>query len=472
MKLAFACLLVGLQVAAVLVTPARAQSEAKRPDYQSQRQNEDWSVLRDPELRTGPLDDLKYVSLDASGKAYISFGGSARYRYNYYSPDRFGLSAVGDEPGGIFLQRYLMHGDLHLSDPLRVFFELGHHIASKDDFPPGPNDRDFFDVSQAFVDLKADLGADAKAQLRAGRQHVVLGSSRLVSLREGPNVRQRFEGFRGTLSPSSSVSIDFLALRDVLTSPRAFDDTSQNGDELWGAYGVFKGLGGTPINLDLYYLGLNRKDPNYTQVLAGTLEHRHSVGARVWGKAQGFDWNVEGVGQFGSVGDTDVRAWTLASTTGYTFEQTIWQPRLFLSANIASGDDNPKDGVLRTFNPLFPRLPYFDEATYLAPQNFMNLQPGIEIKPHADVKLGFNWDFFWRQSERDAVYSRGLNPLLATDDVDGRFVTHAPTVSLEWQIAPEIDLAVHYTHFFAGEVIENAGGDDSDFAMTALTVRF
>ncbi|MBC8048656.1 MAG: alginate export family protein [Chitinophagales bacterium] len=61
-------------------------------------------------------------------------------------------------------------------------FELGHHVATKSNFPPSPNDMDFFDVSQAFVDLKADLGDGGRGQLRIGRQHLTLGSSRLVTL--------------------------------------------------------------------------------------------------------------------------------------------------------------------------------------------------------------------------------------------------------------------------------------------------
>lgn len=460
-----------LMITAAVTAPAMAQANRERPDYISQRADEDWSVLSDPSLRTGPLDALKHVPLDGTGTAYVSFGGSARFRSNHYAPDRFGIGPTADLEDGIFLQRYLLHADVHIGDPVRVFFELGHHLAGKDDFPPGPNDIDFWDVSQAFVDVKAGLGDGAKGQLRFGRQHVMLGSSRLISLRDGPNVRQRFDGFRGTLTASPGVTFDLLALRDVITIPRSFDDSSQDGDRIWGAYGVFKAIGSTPINLDLYYLGLNRKAPAYTQILDG-IEQRHSLGARVWGKANGWDWNFEGVGQLGSTGDRDIRAWTLASVTGYTFTKEPWQPRLFLSANIASGDDDPNDRTLGTFNPLFPRLPYFEEATFLSPQNFMNLQPGIEIKPHQDIKLGFDWNFYWRQSENDAVYSRGLNPLRATEGVRGYFVTHAPTLNLEWQVASNVELIASYTHFFAGEVISNAGGQDSDFVMSAITVQF
>ncbi|MBC8049250.1 MAG: hypothetical protein H7X92_03755, partial [Chitinophagales bacterium] len=69
-------------------------------------------------------------------------------------------------------------------------------------------------------------------------------------------------------------------------------------------------------------------------------------------------------------------------------------------------------------------------------------------------------------------YSRGLNPLRATEDVRGSFVTHAPSVNLEWAIRDNVELSASYTHFFAGEVIKKSGGQDSDFIMTALTMQF
>ncbi|MDX2264714.1 MAG: alginate export family protein [Hyphomicrobiales bacterium] len=450
------------RAAALLLTFAGAAFGAERPAYQSQRANEDWSALADPALRTQPLDALKYVPL--GGGAYASFGGSARFRYNEYDVDRFGLGPTRGAKDGVLLQRYLLHADIHASDHVRAFFELGHHVAGDSGFPPGPNDIDFWDVSLAFVDVSGEI-AGAETRLRAGRQHITLGSSRLVSLRDGPNVRQRFDGARATTA-AGALTFDLFAARDVVTGPRDFDDGSEDGDGLWGAYGVWKG---SATNLDLYYLGLDREGAAYTQGVAD--ERRHSLGARVWGESGAWDWNWEAVGQLGEFGGDDIRAWTLASITGYTFDAP-GKPRLFLSANIASGDGDPGDGVLETFSPLFPRLPYFEEATFLAPQNFMNLQPGVEITPVDAVKLSFDWNFYWRQSENDAVYSRGLNPLRATEGVSGFFVTHAPSVNLEWAIAQNVELTASYTHFFAGEVIKNAGGEDSDFVMSAITVQF
>jgi len=152
------------------------------------------------------------------------------------------------------------------------------------------------------------------------------------------------------------------------------------------------------------------------------------------------------------VGDAGIAAWTAASITGYTFATLAWKPRLFLSANIASGD-NPKSSNLGTFNPLFPRLPYFEEAGFLAPENFKNLQPGLQVKPMEAVLLGIDWNFFWRENNLDAVYVRGLKPLPGTQTAQGSFVANIATLSAQWQVSRNILLEGGYSHFFAGEVI-------------------
>jgi len=43
------------------------------------------------------------------------------------------------------------------------------------------------------------------------------------------------------------------------------------------------------MSLDLYYLGLHRNDASFAQ---GTgREHRHTIGARLFGTRTGFDWH-------------------------------------------------------------------------------------------------------------------------------------------------------------------------------------
>src|ERR1043165_6052114 len=159
-------------------------------------------------------------------------------------------------------------------------------------------------------------------------------------------------------------------------------------------------------NVDLYYLGLERKDAEFNQGTAR--EVRHTLGTRLWGKAHQLDYNFEFVYQFGTFGKGDISAWTAASDTGYTFESTPWKPRLGLKADSTSGDRNPNDRDLETFNPLFPRGAYFSEAGLIGPANFIDLNPCLDLRLTDQATLILGWDFFWRESSRDGLYNNAV----------------------------------------------------------------
>src|SRR6478672_711443 len=59
------------------------------PPYQQQRYDEDWSYLSDPARHTDWFDRVKYIPLNDGGW-YLSLGGEARIRYEYFSKFAFG----------------------------------------------------------------------------------------------------------------------------------------------------------------------------------------------------------------------------------------------------------------------------------------------------------------------------------------------------------------------------------------------
>ena len=225
--------------------------------------------------------------------------------------------------------------------------------------------------------------------LRAGRQEVAFGSSRLVSVREGPNVRRSFDGVRATVA-ARNWQLDGIGLASAKTERGEFDDDTDRGERLWGVYASGP-LRGAALGLDLYWLALRRDDAEYDQ---GTHnERRRSIGTRIWGAPGAWDYNFELVYQWGSFGAGDIEAWTAASDTGYTLTALPMQPRLGLRANVTSGDRSPSSSKLETFNPLFPRGSYFGEASLIGPQNHMDLHPMLELhaagRRPGDGGLGF-----------------------------------------------------------------------------------
>jgi hypothetical protein len=109
----------------VLVSVARsaaASSCSSGPHYSNARYDDDFSYLHDPACRKDFWDSLKYIPLNARGDWYLSLGGEIRERYERFHNPLWGQQP--QSPGGFLLQRYLLFGDLHLGENVRIFSEL------------------------------------------------------------------------------------------------------------------------------------------------------------------------------------------------------------------------------------------------------------------------------------------------------------------------------------------------------------
>ncbi len=458
-------------VIALLITSgqvfAKDPSPSVVPPYRLLRYDEDYSYLRDPARRTDFWDSVKYIPLDAEGSWYLSVGGEARERYEYFHNPTWGQDP---QDNGYFLQRYLLHGDLWMGRHLRLFGQLQSSMEDGRRGGPRPTDEDELDLHQAFLDVKFNMGADGSIVLRSGRQELAYGSQRIISVREGPNVRQSFDGFRAILH-MGEVRLDGFATKPAETNRHVFDDGPDNNRALWGVYSVFP-LHILPMgNVDLYYVGFYNRHGRYDQ--GASRETRHSMGTRLWRTAIPLDYNFEFIYQWGSFGNGDIRAWTAASDTGYTIESLPFRPRFSLKADIASGDENPDNPDLQTFNPLFPKGAYFSEDNLIGPVNFIDINPTIDLHFTDRLGLSLNWDFFWRESERDGIYNNAVVLVRSGKKSNARYIGSQPQAQLEWDIDRHTTFILCYAHFFAGRFIKETGpGKDVDFMTTWLAYKF
>jgi len=453
-------------LAAVALAAASAPASAACPDppgYASLRYEEDYGHLADPACRTGPLDALKHLGLGAPDR-FLSFGGELRTRVEHVRRPDFGLDLAEDQ---VFLQRALLHADLRLGAEARAFVQLGAHFAGGREQGDGPTDENRLDLQQAFVDLSADA-AGGRATLRAGRQELSLGSSRLVSVRESPNVRRAFDGARG-MWRRGAAGVDAVYLRPVAPGRGAFDDAASDAEELYGLYATLPMRASGPIGADLYYLGYRRERARFARG-TGT-ENRHSFGIRLFGERRGADWDVEAVYQIGSFGAADIAAWTIATDVGHMFEGVPWRPRLGLKVDVASGDGDPGDGRLGTFNALYPKLPYFTEAGLVAPANVVDVHPTVEVAPTPKLILSAGANPLWRHRRADAFYAPPLAPVAALAGGD-RYVGTQAEVSAEWRPSRHVEVKAWYVRFFAGDAVERIGGGDVRFVAGSVAFKF
>jgi hypothetical protein len=442
--------------------------DAASASFKALRYDEEYASLPDHSSSVNFLDRMKFIPLDATGDVWLTLGGESRTRYEYFSHASWGEGPQDDD--GYFLQRTMLHADWHPAAAVRVFAQLKSGLESGRIGGPRPTDEDRLDLNQAFIDARWPVAEDGSLILRAGRQEIALGSSRLVSTREAPNVRLTFDGGRLILR-YKGWRLDALVIRPVQTKPKVFDDSTDRTQKLWGLYAVTPLPGWPGANLDLYYLGYEHDLGRFAQGAAH--EIRQTFGIRLWGQRGDWDYNGEAVLQFGEFGANHIRAWMLSLDTSYVFGEAAGKPRIGVRGGIASGDRNPDDGGLNTYNGLFPRGAYFHESALIGPANVVAIDPFISVQTSRTVSIFADCNLFWRQSDRDGVYGTSVNLVRPALAVSGHSLGTQPSVRLEWRPSRHWLIASTAARFFAGEVIRGSGpGRDVDYFSAWTTYTF
>ena len=432
-------------------TDQPASSAAPVRTYSLLREDEDWSFLKDPSLRQDIWDPLKYIPLGRESW-FLTIGGEVREVLERVGNDNWGKPPYTNT---FFLERYMLHTDWRFGKHFRAFVQLKSGLESFRRGGYRPIDEKKLDVEAAFVELGAG-GGDHWVVLQAGRQELNYGSGRLVSVREGPNVRQSFDGARLKIK-TGAWRVDAFAARPDLDKPGYFDNVPDHRTSFWGVYATRPWQ--SRVSFDSYYLGLDRKSFTYNRGTAQ--ETRHNLGARLWRppatKESDWDFDCEAVWQFGSFGADGIRAWTVASDTGYSFLAAPLKPRISVKADISSGDD-PRSHSLGTFSPIFPIGNYFGVLadTGPGPVNFIDVHPKLQMKLPRGVSITTDLVVQWRESLTDGVYAVPGFLLVPAGDSRARFVGYRPGVEVRWQIDRHAWLQADYGVFFAGDFLKQA----------------
>ena len=448
---------------------AQAPCPSPRPPFQFLRYAEDYGFLRDPACRTDFWDPIKFIPLDRTGEFYLTLGGDARIRYVY---ERYLLWGAGpDDDDGAILQRYHLHANLRLGSHVRLYGELKSNHESGREPVPFITDVNKLDLHQAFIDLGLNLGDDSPLTLRVGRQELRYGSGRLIFPRNGPNDRGTFDAVRLITRPGDW-RVDLFAFRPVEIDEGIFDDNAIESASLWAGYAVgpMPGLPGAAV--EPYYIGLDRDGSRFVQ--GSGHEVRHTVGARLSGRAGAWDYDVETTYQGGTFGRGSIQAWAVATHTGYTFRAAPLRPRIGLRVNAGSGDRDANDPDLQTFNALFPRGGLVGEGFgVLSPANLIHIRPSLDLRVTNRIYGFVGVDFLWRTSRGDGIYGPGGNVVRRPGTSQARYVGTDVDFSFNWEINRYLLLEVSGGYFFAGPFIEESGpGRNMYYVGPTLHYRF
>lgn len=450
---------------------AYAQSEEacpERPDYRNLRYEENWRSLADPTCMDGVFDRLKHIELDATGNNYVSLGGEARFRYEYFHNGAFGSDPPDNN--GYFLKRGLVHADFHSGERLRLFFQLQSANGSGRNGGPRVEDNDDADVNQGFVDWTAYLDGKDSLTFRAGRQELEFGASRLLSARDGLNTRQSFDGFRA-FGRKGRWHYNLSAANIVRVLPGAFDNETREGNWYLGAsaWTPLDPLPGATIG----FLTPSRRQDNTDFDAGSGIDERYTHGVRIWGRTGAWDYNWEGGIQHGEFEGMRVRAWYFASDTGYSFPSVATAPRLGLRLDATSGDRDPNDDRLNTFSSLFASTSYSGLSGLVGPANTIDVAPSISFSPIPDLRINAGIIGFWRTSRTDGIYTITGGLRRNGNQSDARHIGTQATVQAVYTPTPRWTYFATLAYFETGRFLdETPPGEDVTYFTTWVTFRF
>jgi hypothetical protein len=448
--------------------PQAAVCAAKRPAIAFNRWSEDWSALADPCLPRRPLDGLKYLPLnlplDDGAVSWLSLGAGVRERYEHIDAPLFG--AAGAPADGYLIQRANLHADLRLGPYVQVFGQLIDARAFQKK-SLAPVDADKLDVEQLFVAVALPTPGGA-VKIRAGRQEMGFDLQRFIAVRDGPNVRQAFDGVWADWEQGPWRLIGFATHPVQNRDAGDFDDTSNGHLTLDGLRLERQGIG--PGDVSGYLLRYRRDDARFLD--AAGAERRSIADLRYNGKTGRFDYDIEGMLQKGRVGAERVSAWALGSIVGYTLPKTAWSPRLGLQFDMASGDRHAGDGRLGTFNPLFANGYYFALAGLTGYSNLVHLKPSVKLQPAPGLGVTTALGLQWRQTTGDAVYVQNMMGVPRTAGRGSRWTGAYAQLRADWTVTPNVTAALEAVHFAIGNSLRSAGGHDANYLGLELKLSW
>lgn len=329
---------------------------------------------------------------------------------------------------------------------------------------------DELDVHQAFFDLRSPESARVPVSLRAGRQKLSYGAQRLVSPLEWVNTARVFDGVKVVAGTGTGRTLDGFATRLVPVAPRGLNRHDRTGSRLFNS--EFHGLYYTDRSLfagsgiEAYWL--LRREKNLGDAI-------HTVGGRVDATFGPWGIDVEAARQTGAFGGDDHRAAMLHA--GASFATGLpGRPRLSAALNLGQGDDDPGDGVHRTFDNLYPlNHAFYGYMDFFALQNLRNLEVAVDASLPRRIGLRIVYQHFaLLEPGTDAWYNAGAGRVhLAPDPTVSSNVGSEIDVVVRLPL-PHVGLEAGYGRFFGGRYLTETGFRSSaaDFFYLQTLVGF
>lgn len=409
-----------------------------------------------------------------------------------------------------FLQRARVGILYKPTDWLRIYAQGQDSREINSDRPDFPNQLgaegdDSFDLRQGWVEFGNPK--EFPLTVKIGRQILAYGDERLIGPSDWSNFSRTFDAVRFRWEVNTW-SLDAFAASVAVPERGSYNQSDfANGNEN-DREQVFSGLyfstKAIPIQtIDLYVLHLHENNsPRYASNPRGDTNFL-TIGARVKSKPGafapqqdealakdgktmvspapprpvGFDYDAEFAYQTGNVRGMDLNAFAVHGGIGYTFD-AAWLPRVGLAYNYGTGDDDPTDSNIQTFQNLFPtNHKFYGQMDLFSWQNMHDLEFSVRAQPLKSVTLKAEYHAFWLETTEDVWYrangATAVRPLNAAARNAGNYVGSEVDFLVQWNVTKNLQLEGGYSHFFAGDYLSDTGpSDDAGFGYLQAKLTF
>jgi hypothetical protein len=442
------------------VSSAMAQNKISMLRY-----DDNFLFLKKDSSKKG-LDKLKYISI--GNKNYISFGGEIREQFQLFKNINFGdvPPKYHEVSPSQLLHRLMLHSNIELDNHLRFFIQLGNTVRFLNNNPAAPEiDENQLSLHQAFAEIKL-----AHWKFRVGSQELLYGNNRLITVREGPNTRQSFDGVV-IKREFKNGGIDFFAVSKVISKEFVFDD-ERFKEGLMGIYGT-QYFSSRKIGLDYYAVNFQSRLRKYNY--QSGFENRQTYGFRLFSNLKKINFELEGAYQSGKFGELTISAYTALADINIMLlpgKKGI----IGVAANAASGEKNNADNKLNTYNLLYAK-PAYSLAVPVGATNIISLNTYIKINPVKKLSILAEVFLLARNSNKDGTYSPGMVENRPKPDL--LFVSAKKAlgefyvVETNYQQSKNLSFSFDASYFMAGSYPKATGsGKDITYFSFKSTFKF
>jgi len=420
------------------------------------------------------LPEQKFHRLSyQTGRSVFTLSGNYRLRTEFqrgYNVKTYGI--VSDEL--FLLSRLRLHSEYRFDKWLAFFLEIQDARVfgssfSDEDFEGKNNPfHDPFDINKLFITLRP---IDS-LEIILGRQALNIADRRVFGPGDWGNTGRYIWDAANIRFGHRLFSSRVIFGYNIKHEPDVFPNMAKEGPYALAFYNTIRKL---PVLLDLFYIYKFDKSGDYSgeQESSGNL-HSNYFGGRVIKTVNQTRFMALGAYQTGSLASNPISAYGLVVQVS---QQTKlpWKPEILFTFIAGSGDKNPEDGRIGTFDGIFSGADtdLYSWMNFTYWKNVRQARADLLLRPVKTILFRAEYHLYWLDQPKDAWYSPGKVFRKDPEGISGNFIGQEIDLTLRMEILKWLQFLGGYCFFIPGEFAKNTGEHPlAQWAFAQVTLLF